>query len=81
MPLRTETVSQSDKEINGYKGLKIITEMTDINMEVSDDIFNEPINYKKVEEEQIRQQIGLIFNVAQTFITQMMQSAAAANNN
>lgn len=80
LPLRTETVSQSDKEINGFKGLKIITEMTDIKMDVSDDLFKEPTDYKKVEEEQVRQQIGLIFNVVQTFITQMMQSGAANGN-
>lgn len=79
LPLRTEMVSNSDKEINGFKGLKIITEMTDLSMDVSDDLFAEPTDYQKVEEEQVRQQIGLIFSVAQTFIGQMMQSSAASN--
>lgn len=75
LPLRSETVSQAEKEVQGYKGIKIVTEMSDIKTEVADDLFQEPTDYQKVEEEQIRQQIGLIFNVVQTFIAQIMQSA------
>ena len=77
LPLRSEMVSQADNATKGVKGIKVITEMSDISTDVSDDLFKEPTDYKKVEEAQIRQQIGILFNAAQAIIAQMMQSANA----
>ncbi|MGI8669538.1 MAG: hypothetical protein ACR2J3_06755 [Aridibacter sp.] len=77
LPLRSEMVSQAAKGVNGMKGVKVVTEMTDISTDVSDDLFKEPTDYKKVEEAQIRQQIGILFNAATAIIGQMMQSANA----
>lgn len=75
LPLRTEMASKSDAQIQGFRGLRIVTEMTDIKTEVSDDLFKEPEGFEKVEEEQIRQQIGLLFNAASQIIAQLMQSS------
>ncbi len=77
LPLRSEMVSQADKGANGLKGIKIVTEMSDISTDVSDDMFKEPTDFEKIEESQIRQQIGILFNAASAVITQMMQSANA----
>lgn len=77
LPLRSEMISQADKDVNGIKGVKVITEMSDITTEVSDDLFKEPTDYKKVEESEIRQQIGILFNAATAVITQLMKSANA----
>ncbi len=76
LPLKTEIVSESkDGNVNGFKGIKIVTEMTDIKTEVSEDLFKEPEGFAKVEEKQIRDQINLLFNAAGAIIKQMMQNA------
>ncbi len=76
LPLKTEIVSESkDANVKGFKGVKIVTEMSDIKTEVSEDMFKEPEGFEKIEEEQIRGQINLVFNVLGQFIQQMMQNA------
>lgn len=76
LPLRTETVLESkNKQVQGFSGMKIVTEMSDIKTEVSEDMFAVPADFKEVEEAQIRGQVNLVFNAAMMVIQQLMQSA------
>ena len=76
LPLRTETVLESkNKQVQGFSGMRLVTEMTDIKTEVGEDVFTVPADYKEVEEAQIRSQVNLVFNAAMLVIQQLMQSA------
>ena len=81
LPLRTVTSSMSEGNVKGYKGLRLITEMSDIKTDVSEDMFEIPEGFQKVEEEQIRNQINLIFSAVGAFLQQAMQSANSAPSN
>ena len=74
LPLHSETVSQSQTggNVQGYSGLRIITEITDINTTTSADMFAEPTGFQKVENEQIRAQVNMIFNAMGQALAQMM---------
>ncbi len=77
LPLRSETVSQTQTggNVQGFSGLRIVTEITDIKTETSPDLFAEPTDFQKIESEQVRSQVNLIFNSIAGFIAQMMQQA------
>lgn len=83
LPLRSETVSQSQNggQVQGFSGLKMVTEITDITTNVQPSAFEQPTGLQKIESEQVRAQVDLIFNSLAAFITQIMkqsQPAAAA---
>jgi hypothetical protein len=85
LPLRSEVVSETQTgNVQGFKGIKVVTEMSDIKTEVVDQLFAEPTDLQKVEEQQIRGQVDLIFRAATAFITQVassMQNSSAATTN
>ena len=91
LPLHSETVSQSQTggNVQGYSGLRIITEITDINTTTTPDMFAEPTGFQKVENEQIRAQVNMIFNAMAQALAQMINqgqptgnaNSAAANTN
>ncbi len=86
LPLRSETVSESQSgNVQGFKGIKIVTTMSDIKTDVPADLFAEPTDLQKVDEAQIRQQVNLVFNVVTGILTQALKSAQtaqpAANSN
>jgi hypothetical protein len=86
LPLRSETVSESQGgNVQGFKGLKVITTMSDIKTEVPADLFAEPTDLQKVDEAQIRNTVNLVFNVVTNVLTQALKSAQtaqpAANSN
>lgn len=85
LPLRSETVSESQSgNVQGFKGIKVVTQMSDIKTDVPADLFAEPTDLAKVDEAQIRGQIDLVFQVLTNVITQAMkaaQPAPAANAN
>ena len=81
LPLRTETVSESQSgQVQGVKGLRIVTEMSDISTNISPELFTEPTDYKKVQPEEIRSQVNLLFSAATAIIGQMIKSAQPAMN-
>lgn len=82
LPLRSETVSQSQTGANvqGYRGFRLVTEMSDIKTTTDPALFAVPSDYQKVEAEQVRAQANLIFNVVATFLGQMMKSAQPSAN-
>ena len=82
LPLRSETVSQSQTggNVQGYSGLRIVTEITEIQAKTSPELFAEPKEFQKVESEQVRSQVDLIFNSIAGFLTQMMRQSQTAPN-
>lgn len=80
LPLHTETMSQSQSggNVQGYKGFRVITEMADINPIPPADLFAEPTNMKKIESEQVKAQVNLIFNALASFLGQMLKQGQPA---
>lgn len=80
LPLHSETLSQSKSggSVQGYSGVRIITEISDINTTTTPDMFAEPTGFQKVENEQIRAQVNMIFNSMGQFLAQMMNQAQPA---
>ena len=79
LPLRSETVSESQGgNVQGFKGLKVITQMSEIKTDVPADLFAEPTDLQKVDEAQIRGQVNLVFNVVTGVLTQALKSAQTA---
>ncbi len=80
LPLHSETVSQSRSggSVQGYNGLRVITEMTDIKTETSPALFEKPSDFQKIDSEQVRAQVDLIFNSLAAFLTEMLRQAQPA---
>ena len=77
LPLRSETVAQSQTggNVQGFKGMRVVTEMSDIKTVADAQTFNLPTDYAKVESEQVKAQVNLIFNVVAQLVGQMMNQA------
>lgn len=74
LPLRSEIVSQSQSggNVQGYKGVRVVTEMTDIQMTTTPADFNEPTEFQKIESEQIRGQIDMMFSAMAGMLMQAL---------
>jgi len=84
LPLRTETVSQSQTggNVQGVSGVRIVTEMTDIKTNPDPSLFNLPTDYAKIDPETVKANINLIFQAATALMGQAMrQNAPASNSN
>ncbi len=76
LPLRSETVSESQTgNVQGINGLRIVTELKNIRTESPTELFAEPTDFKKVEPEQIRQQVNTLFSAAVAIIGQLLKTA------
>lgn len=79
LPIRSETISESQGgNVKGFKGIKVVTQMSDIKTDVPTDLFAVPADYQKVDEAQIRSQINLVFSVIANVLSQAVQSAQSA---
>jgi hypothetical protein len=80
LPLRSETVtqSQSGSNVQGYKGIRLVTEMSDITTTPDAAAFNVPADFKKIDPEQVRAQANLIFSGVAALIGQAMKQAQPA---
>ena len=75
LPLHSETVSQTQNgNVQGFKGLRVITEMSDIKGEVTPDLFAVPTDFQKIDAEQIKSQVEGIFNVVGVLLNQALNS-------
>jgi hypothetical protein len=82
LPLRSETTSASlSGGYQGIQGLRIVTDMTNIQTNVDQSLFAEPTDFAKVQPDQVKQQIDLVFNVVNLFLQQMLKSAQPAQTN
>ena len=77
LPVRSEIVSQSQSggNVQGYKGLRVLTEMSDIKTTPDPTIFTLPTDYQKIDSEQVKAQATAIFQVVGQLVAQMMQQA------
>ncbi|MGI8788337.1 MAG: hypothetical protein ACR2HG_11315 [Pyrinomonadaceae bacterium] len=76
LPLRSVTSSQSENgSVQGVNGLSLITEISNIRTTADASLFAEPTNFKKVEPEQIRQQVNQLLSVAMAIVGQIMKNA------
>ncbi|HEY8559922.1 MAG TPA: hypothetical protein VIL74_05935 [Pyrinomonadaceae bacterium] len=75
LPLHSETVSQAQGgNVQGYKGIRVITEMSDIKGEVTPDLFTVPADYQQIDAQQVRSQAELIFNAVGLLLNQALNS-------
>ena len=75
LPLHSETVSQSQSGANvqGYTGLRIVTEITDINTaDAPAGLFDPPTDFQKIESSQVRSQVDMIFSALGQLLANMM---------
>ncbi len=77
LPLRSETVSesQSGANVQGYKGFRVVTEMTNIKTTPDAAMFTLPPDYAKIDAEQVRAQVNLVFNAVAALVGQALQQA------
>lgn len=77
LPLHTETVSQSQSGANvqGMNGIRMVTEMTNIDTTPDPSLFNLPTDYAKIDPQQVKAQANLIFQAAAAFLGQMINQA------
>ncbi len=82
LPIRSETISQSQSggNVQGFKGLRVLTEMTDIKTTPDANMFTLPTDYQKIDSEQVKAQATAIFQVVGQVLAQMMQQAAPPAN-
>jgi len=80
LPLRSETVLQSQGDVQGYKGLRIITEITNIKSETIPALFAVPEGLHKVDSDQVRAQVDLVFNSIAMLLGQMMKQGQPSGN-
>lgn len=80
LPLRSETVSQSQSggNVQGYKGVKLVTEMSDIRMDPDPGLFTVPTDFAKIDPEQVRAQVSLIFNAAAAIVGEALRQQRTA---
>lgn len=79
LPIRSEIVSQSQNgEVKGFKGFKVVTQMSEIKTDVAADLFTVPTDLQKVDEAQIKSQVNLVFSVLANILSQAVQSAQSA---
>lgn len=77
LPLRSETVSQSQSgNVQGVSGLRVITEITDINTQLAAGLFDLPAGLQKVDAAQVRSQVDLVFSALTAFLAQIVQQQA-----
>ena len=78
LPLRSETLSQSQSggNVQGFSGVRIITEISDIKTETETAMFEQPpADYQKIETSQVRAQVDMIFNALASFVGQLMRQS------
>lgn len=80
LPIRSEIVSQSTSggNVQGVKGARLLTEMTDVRPQPDANLFNIPTDFQKIDPEQVKAQANLIFNAAAAVIGQLINQANAA---
>jgi hypothetical protein len=82
LPLLSETNSEAQgNAVNGIKGVRLVTEMSNIRTSVDQTLFQEPTDLAKVPPEQIKQQVDQIFSVALALIGQLMKNAPQSTGN
>jgi hypothetical protein len=79
LPLRSELVSEttSGGNVQGLKGLRVITETSEIQTTAPAELFAEPTDYRKATPEEVKGQVNAIFGIVSTFLGQVLRTNAA----
>ncbi|HEX6279730.1 MAG TPA: hypothetical protein VFZ49_06890 [Pyrinomonadaceae bacterium] len=79
LPVRSAISSQSTSGANvqGFQGVRLVTQMNDIKTTPDAGIFDVPTDYQKIDPEQVRAQANTIFNAAAAIIGQLINQANA----
>ncbi len=82
LPLRSEThaQTQSGANVQGFSGIRLVTEIADIKSVPETGIFDAPTEFQKIEASQVRGQVDMIFNTLASFAAQMMRQSQLAPN-
>jgi hypothetical protein len=81
LPLHSETVSQAaNGSVQGYKGLRVVTEMSNIQTTAAPELFALPTDYAKIDSAQVKSQVELIFNAVGLLLSNALKSAQTAPN-
>lgn len=80
LPLHSETNAISSASYQGVQGLKIVTDITDIKTTADASLFTEPTDFAKVQPEQVKQQVDMVFRVAMMFLEQLMKQAQTTSS-
>jgi hypothetical protein len=82
LPVHSETVSLTQNgNVQGFKGFRVITEMSDIKADVTPDLFNVPADFQKIDAAQVKSQAELIFNAVGLLLNQALNSPQNQNAN
>jgi hypothetical protein len=82
LPLRSETFAESESgTVSGVKSLRVVTEMTNLQMSADPNLFAEPTDFRKVAPEEIRAQVDLVFRAIGVFLQQMLNQQNQPNIN
>jgi hypothetical protein len=80
LPLRTETVSQAQGNVQGVNSVRVVTEMTDIKTTPDAAVFVLPTDYQKIDPETVKANLNLIFSAVGALVGQAMKQGAPAGN-
>lgn len=80
LPLRSESLLSASGSVQGVKGLKLVTEMSNINTNVDASQLAEPQGMSKVSPEQVKQQVDLVLRAALLLAGQMMSNSGAPSS-
>jgi hypothetical protein len=73
LPLRSETFAESQSgSVSGVNSLRVVTEMTNLQMTVDPSLFAEPTDFAKVAPEEIRAQVDMAFRAVGMLLQQML---------
>ena len=83
LPLRTETVSRSESggNVQGVSGVRIVTEMTNIQTTPDPTLFNLPTDYARIDPETVKASVTAIFQVVSALAAQAMRQNQPAPSN
>lgn len=81
LPIRSETVSQTGSgNAQGFNGLRVVTEMSNIKTETTPELFAVPEDFQKIDAAQVKSQVELIFNAVGLLLNRALNSPAANQN-
>jgi hypothetical protein len=78
LPVRSETVSQGSNQIKGVGGIKLITEMSDIQTTVEPSVFQLPSGLKQISTAEIKAKVKAAAQVALMLLSQLQQQNAGS---
>jgi len=80
LPLHSETVSQtqSGANVQGFNGVRVITEIANIRTDPLPEQFEMPTGLQKIDTTQVREQVDTVFNTLALFLTQIMKQGQTA---